>query len=126
MTITITSILSDVKMTPRLVLGYEWSAQSRNVIHPLLGLTAIAVTLRRAPLRRGTMQLLFLEQAAALEAFYEHRTPTRFLYEDTDRPELTSSYVLDGKVGVQLDPETRDRWIVSVDYQGVEPIWVPL
>lgn len=127
MTYTILNVVDETTMTPELVLGYDWSAPSRNIVHPLLGGAAIAVTLRRAGLRRGTMKLLFLTQDEALSAFYQHRLPTRFYFEDTDRGvEVSMSYVVDGDVTCELDPITRERWIVSVAYQAVEPTWVPL
>lgn len=125
MTYTILNIADDTTMTPELVLGYDWSAPSRNIVHPLLGGVAVAVTLRRAGLRRGTMRMLFLTEDGAMSAFYQHRQPTRFYFEDSERESVSINYVVDGDVRCELDPITRERWVVSVDYQGVDPTWVP-
>jgi hypothetical protein len=126
MSVTIT-YADDLVLIPDLVLGYAWEHASRNVLHPLIANPLPAVTLREAAAKAGTLQLFFLLETAALQASEAHRLAEVFTYQDTDRPALTMRYVVPdaGKIGVTLDPETKKRWIVAVDYQQVAGVVIP-
>lgn len=106
-------------ITPLLVTGYESTRQSRNVIHDIIGREDPEVTLRVAGLRTGTLEMLVstLANALALEAL--HTPGVVMTLADVDLPGLNMDYVTSGDIGVQLDDETRDRWLVTVDYQEV-------
>lgn len=107
-------------ITPQLVLSYESTRRSGNKVHQLLT-GALAVTLGGAGLRTGTLELFFLTEQAAAAAELAHTVSAVFTISDPGRPTMAMTYVLaDGGALVRrLDPETRDRWIVTVDFQEV-------
>lgn len=117
MTTTITA--GETVITPTLVLGWETESESRNIIHDILGSPNPDITHRPAGLRAGTLRLLFAEEEDAAEAFTLHRTVTLFQLVSTDRDELDMDYVTNGRIRVLLDDETRDMWVVEVDYREV-------
>lgn len=106
-------------VSPTLVLGYQVERESQNIVHQIIG-GGIAVTLVRPNPRTGTLELFFLEEADAFDAADKHAAETTFTLSDTDRPSINMTYVVSGSVYVELDPETRNRWLVSVDFQEVE------
>lgn len=105
--------------SPVLVLGYQTSRESQNVVHDLIG-GGIAVTLVRPRPRAGTLELFYVTEAAAHAAAELHAGETSFTFTDTERTTVAMTYVVDGSVGVELDDESREYWTVSVDYQEVE------
>lgn len=105
-------------ISPRLILGWDASAESQNVVHDIIG-GGIAVTLIRPRPTSGTLPLFFTEEAAAFAALEIHKRETSFTLTDTDRPVIGMRYVLDGSVSIQLTDD-RKRWLVNVDYQVVE------
>jgi len=117
MTVTITQGASSV--SPSLVLGYKSTRQAGNLIHPIIQRTDPDVTLAPAGLRTGTLELFCLDLAQALEVETLHAGAGVCQLEDTDLPALNMLYVAAGAIGLELDDETRLRWVVSVDYQEV-------
>lgn len=109
---------STANVSPTLVLGYEASTESQNVVHQIIG-GGIAVTLVRPNPRTGTLGLFFTDEAAAFEALELHKRETSFTLSDTDRPVIGMRYVVSGSVGIRLT-EDRKRWEVSIDFQEVE------
>lgn len=107
---------------PEQVLGYESARPGGNLVHTILD-GSIAVSLRPAGLRTGTLELLFPLEADAAAAEELHRTAASFTLTEPDRPTIAMSYVLadGGELGRALDDETRDHWVVSVDFQEVLP-----
>lgn len=108
-------------ISPTLVLSYESTRTSTNRVRPLLG-GGIAVSLGEAGPRTGTLELFFLTEAAAEQAEQLHMLAGVFALADPDRPTIAMSYVVAdaGAISRTLDPETRERWIVTVDYQEIE------
>lgn len=113
----ITITYGDVSIHPLMVLGYDWERQGRNTIHETL--SGQAVTLRPAGLRKGTLQYLFADEAAALEAEDVHAIADALTLADSDRPALGMRYVLEGSIRLTLDPQTRHRWTVAVGFRQV-------
>ena len=107
-------------ITPELVLGYEVSQESRNVVHTILGRSTPDITLRFTNLRTGTLQLLFTSATDAEEARQLHINPIVFTLESTEIPEADMSYVVAGSISTVLEDETRKLWTISVDFQEVE------
>jgi hypothetical protein len=116
-----TSIISDgvTTITPLVVDGYESGRESGNIVHRIIGVASPDVTFRPALLRAGTLRLVFPVEADADAAVAFHAAGTVFAFEDSDRPSLAMSYVTSGRISCALDDETRDVWVVSVDYQEV-------
>lgn len=106
---------------PLLCLGYSAERPSRNRVHTIIGVSSPDVTLEAAGLRMGTLEFLLetFADALALEAMLSQALV--FTVTDSDLTALSMSFVVDegGRIRVQLDPETRDRWTVSVDFQEV-------
>lgn len=99
---------------------WETAYQSRNVIHDLIG-GDIAVSLVAPRPRNGEMSLLYDDETAAFAAAALHRQETTFVLTETDRPDVSMTYVTDGDIRVALDEQTLNVWIVSVGYQEVTP-----
>lgn len=105
--------------SPLTMLGYQTARESQNIVHDLIG-GGIAVTLIRPRPRKGTLELGYVLEADAVAAVALHSRETTFTLSDSDRASVSMTYVVDGSVSLELDDESRDRWIVSVDYQEVE------
>lgn len=119
MTTTITRGTTTV--TPTLVLGYKSIRRAKNLIHVIIGRPDPDVTLKPAGLRTGKLELFCLDLAAALAVEALHAGEGVCELEDTDLPALNMLYVASGEIELELDPETRARWVVRVDYQEVAP-----
>ncbi|MGA1838466.1 hypothetical protein VD659_16225 [Herbiconiux sp. 11R-BC] len=122
---TITSSSGDAT-SPPLVLGYSWTHEVRNIVHPLLNTAQPAVTLRTGGAKRGTLRLFYLNEADALFAAQMHTGLAAFTILDSDHPALAMRYAVVGSVSVELDPSTMRRWVVSVDFQETALVVVPL
>lgn len=105
--------------SPALVLGYDTSRESLNIVHDIIG-GGIAVTLIRPRPRQGTLELFYTTEAGAFAALSLHSRESTFTLSDTDRPAVSMTYVADGSMSLSLDTETRTRWVLSVGYQEVE------
>lgn len=119
MTITISNSSNSVQ--PNLVLGYAVSRKSANMIHTIIGRSDPDVTLKPAGLRTGKLEFFFLTLADALTADTIHKAEGTVALADTDLPALNMSYVTSGDIELELDDDTRKRWIVRVDFQEVLP-----
>lgn len=119
MTTTITRVSDSATTSPDLVLGYATDRAGRNIVHDLLGGDGIAVVLIAPRPRSGTLELFYTDEADAWAALELHTsTADSFTLADTDRPAIGMAYVLDSSgVSLALDEETRDHWVVSVNYQ---------
>jgi len=107
-------------ITPRLVLSYESSQESRNIEHTILGRSDPDITQRPAGTRTGTLELFFLDEADAEAARVAHTEVGTFSLVWPERPSTEMTYVLgQGELVRTLDPETRARWIVQVPYREV-------
>lgn len=107
--------------TPLTVLSpWESGRTSRNIVHDLSG-GAIAVSLVAPRPRSGTMDLLYPDETSAFAALDLHSHETSFTLTESDRPHVSMTYVISGDVRIRLDPDTLELFIVSVDYQEVEP-----
>lgn len=105
--------------SPALVLGYETSRESQNVVHDIIG-GGIAVTLVRPRPRAGTLELFYLTEEDAFDSLALHSRETTFSITDTDRPRVDMTYVTEGSMDLALDEEGRVRWVLSVGYREVE------
>lgn len=105
---------------PLVVNGWEEAATGGNRVNPVVG-GGFDVTLQAASLRQGAFELVYQEEADAAEAFAMHCRPSTFTITDTDRASAAMSYVIPqgGRISRALDDQTREYWIVRVEYQEV-------
>lgn len=106
--------------SPTLVDGYSSGRQSGNVVIPILG-GGVAVVLRPALPRTGTLRLFYPAEADAADAAAMHALPGYFTLTSDERATIGMDYVVSGSVAVELDDQTRDAWVVSVDFQELSP-----
>jgi hypothetical protein len=108
-------------VTPLVTQGYESTRSSANVFNAVIGRSYPDVTLMPAGLRTGTLTSVFTTEAesARFEALHVGTSVITFM--DTDLPSVGMSYVVDGSIRRQLDPESRLYWIASVDFREVRP-----
>lgn len=118
---TITRVIDGATSTPHLVDGYETSVEGRSVVHDLI--EGIAVTLIPPRPRAGALRLFFPEgdEASAWACLNMHRTASTFTITDLDRPGIGMTYVVAGRVTFGLDDETREDFMVTVEYQEIVP-----
>lgn len=105
------------------VNGYEAEREARTIVHLILNRSEPDVTLRAPGLRTGTLKLLIADQAEALTAYGILSVPQVFAIADPDTPAIDMSFVIpDGSpIGIALDPETQDAWILTVPFAEVTP-----
>lgn len=116
MTTTIVSAAGTT--TPDLVLGYETTRESRNIVHDLLD-GGIAVSIYPARPRSGTLRLFYTTEEQAQISLWLHGQPTTFSLASDDLEEIDMTYVVYGAVEMALDEGTVVVWTVSVGYQEV-------
>jgi len=120
MSTTITAISTSASVTPLLVLGYETTRTSRNIVYDLLD-GGIGIVLGSPRPRSGTLELLFDDETSAFAALTLHEQETTFSLADEDRPSVDMTYVLgEGDLSLTLDSDTRTAWVLAVPYQEVD------
>ncbi|TDW64755.1 hypothetical protein EDF51_11125 [Curtobacterium sp. PhB25] len=105
---------------PLVVNGWEEAATGGNLVNPVVG-GGFDVTLQAASLRQGAFELVYEDETDAAEAFAMHCRPSTFTISDTDRASAAMTYVIPqgGRISRALDDQTREYWIVRVEYQEV-------
>lgn len=114
MTTTITH--NSTTITPLLVLGWESTQDTRNVVHEILGNSTPDVTLRSAKSRTGTLQTLWTSAAEAETCRTLHALEGTFTLASTEVSQANMTYVVGGAITVSLDDESRDLWTVAIDF----------
>lgn len=106
-------------LTPQLLLteSFNMEAEVRSQVHPLLGGVPDDVDLEAAGPRRGTLQLLFTDQAEAIRGFEMHRNASLFELDDPDFGEMT--YVPQGTLRLTLDPVTLTAMVLETGFTEV-------
>lgn len=120
MTFTITSSLGGTA-TPDLVLGYEATSESLNVVHKIIGRSDPDITLRGDGLRSGSLEQFYLSRASAWAARTLQAAAATFTVVDSTLTELNMTFVRTGRMSIELDSDTATRWILTVDYQEIAP-----
>jgi len=109
-------------ITPVLIDGYSSEAVSGTVVTPLLGSSDVAVTLRPASLRSGTMTLnMGDDEDAAAAAELALRGAHVWTVVTGERDTVDMSFVVRDRITRDLDSETRDVWLVGFGWQEVNP-----
>lgn len=94
------------------------------LVHEVLGRPVPDVTLRPASSRKGTLEMLFAgvgAEDASAAAEDAHTVPGMFTIASDERPTLSFSYVPVGRITRVLDAQTRDVWLVRVEYREITP-----
>ncbi|MBX3094306.1 MAG: hypothetical protein KF680_07210 [Cryobacterium sp.] len=105
-------------VTPLQVLGYEADRRGQNITHELVD-GDVAISLRRAQLRKGNLELLFDDRATAFTCLTMHSRPARLTLSEDDLSEISMQYVVDGELRISLDPSTQTAWTVRVGFREV-------
>lgn len=114
---TITRTSDSASSSPELVLGYDTERTSATVVHDLL--EGIAVTVVAARPRSGTIEYFYPVEADAFAALELHADlADTFTLSDATRPDVGMVYVA-LSTALALDDETRDAWVLSVEYQEI-------
>lgn len=105
---------------PAMVLGYEATRESGTRVHKLIG-GGVAAVLGLAIPRKGTLRLFYSTRADAFTALNMHARAASFALTNTDLGQVDMTYVVSegGRVTIALDDQTRNAWVVSVDFQEV-------
>lgn len=106
------------KLTER--ASYSRTSASANVVHPIVGRSDVEATLRPAGLAAGTLTLIFPSRATAFAAEAAHRAVGIFTLTDTDVPEASMSYIVQGQIVLSLPPGG-SLWQLAVGFQQVLP-----
>jgi len=120
---TITQTVSPFTATePEVVDGFESSVDSNNIMHVLANGRTIPV-FRTASLRKGTMRLVYgTDETASRAAEVMFASGEYFELDDADRPSIDGMiFAVSGAIARQLDDETRDVWIVTVEFEELAP-----
>lgn len=98
----------------------EMSAAANTRVHEVLNRASPDVTLRVAGLRRGTWQVTFDDEGAALAAFAVFRSPQVLTLTNTDVPAADMAFVVaEGEIRLVLDPSTKAFWTIDVPFREV-------
>lgn len=109
-------------IAPTLILGYEARQESSNIVHTVLGRTNPDVTLRPAQMRTGSLSLLFAAPTAEADSDAARQvlaTAGVLSLMSSDRTTVDMAFVTSGSITRRLDEQTRNRWLVSFDFQEV-------
>ncbi len=116
-----TTIITDATstVTPDLVLEYNTERESRNVLHNVIGKAEPDVSLELDGLRFGTLHLFFEAREDAWTAYEALGAIGTWELTDTDYPQIGMNFVRTRAMKMGLDPVSRRRWIIEMDYQEV-------
>lgn len=106
-------------LTPLLITGYSSTRQTGNIVHAIIGRSDPDVTFKAAGLRTGTLEILVADLTSALAMEALHAAVGTLQLVEPTAPGLGMKYVSSGAITVTLDDETRDRFIVGIDFQEV-------
>lgn len=113
---TITFTKGATVITPLIRLEYEFDREYNNMVTPVIG-AASDVAFEPAEMRAGTLSVLCtgLTQAMALDTL--HNSTGTVAFADSTVAALNMTYVPNGGSRISIDPETRELWIFSIDFQ---------
>jgi hypothetical protein len=117
MTTTITDGQNTV--TPDLVLGWETSQETRNVIHPIIGRSSPDFTIKPSNLRTGTMSLFFKDYEQAELCRNMHINAAVFQLYTSNFNEANMRYVVFQEVTMTLEETTLRYWTIGVQFQEI-------
>ncbi len=104
---------------PLVVMNTQSARDSRNILHDVYGAEFPAVSFRPPTSRKGTLEMLFADEAEAWSAEQLHLYPGVFAIRfPVGHPmSMDMDYIVDGPITRSLDPESRKRWLLNVAYR---------
>lgn len=109
-------------VTPVIMDGFSSSVKSKTVLHDVIGRAGPDVTILPGGYRTGTLKLVFASESDSYICERLHAyASTPLVMTDTDLSTAAMTYVVVGNVARELDTESRSAWVVSVDFQEVQP-----
>lgn len=100
-----------------LTVGYEVTRAVHTIVHEVPNAPLPPVTFKPAQLRSGTLQFLFAARETCRKAEIIHSRPGYITITDPDWPDGGMRYVAQGDVTTQLDPESRELWLLTTGFQ---------
>ena len=119
MAITLTHVATGEVTTIREVLGYSATRDVPTVVHTIIGRGTPDFTVKATGPRSGTYRLFCLNETIALALEASLKRAGQFVLADTATAIANTTFVVSGKLAVELDDRTRVRCVVSVDYTAV-------
>lgn len=114
-------ITSDVgNFSPYLRLKADETIANRNIIHKLIG-GGISVSFGGESKATTTLEMLFISEATALDAYTKLNTGHIFQITDYDKTSISTYFVVDGNIKREYLADTVDSWLITVDIQEVTP-----
>lgn len=107
-------------ITPTVRLNATDQYESRNIVHPLMG-GGVAITFGSEPKRTGTLDMFFNSETAVNTAYSFFKNSFVFQLTDTDAPTTNMTFVIAGAIKRAWDGTTSNGWLLSVDFQEVQP-----
>lgn len=102
---------------PTMVLGYDDTTPSRNIVHQLID-GGTAQTLLSAGGRQGVLRMLFPSAADAEAARLRHAGVGTWQLTDDDQPQQAMKYVVNGAAR-KYQSDSRKTWLLEVPFQEV-------
>jgi hypothetical protein len=115
-TVTVTRVPTGEALTVLLVMDVAHGSDARTVVHPVIGRTLPDFTVRPIGPRTGTWHLLCATETTALQLEALLRTAGPFRLADTDTNIADRTFVVTGRLAVQLDTTTQKVCTVTADY----------
>ncbi|MCR2785439.1 MULTISPECIES: hypothetical protein [unclassified Microbacterium] len=109
-------------IAPTIVLNISSSREAQNLVHPIIGRAQPDITLRTAGVRTGQLELGFeglTSEADSATAESLLAGAAVWTIVSDERSTLEFSFVVTGSVTRDLDSDSRDAWVVKIDYQEV-------
>lgn len=107
-------------ITPELVLGWESSQESKNILHDIIGKVSPDVTLKAPSLRNGTLTTFWLDETDAEACRALHSNLGSFTLASDEITQANMTYVTAGTIAMMLDEDTRAYWTVEIEFQEVD------
>lgn len=106
-------------IVPDLVQVYSSSREVRNVLHPIAGRADVEATLKAAGLRSGQLVAIFGDEAPARAADAAFAEVGLWQYVDGDVPAASMTFIVQGRLDLELDLETQTVWLLTLGWQEV-------
>lgn len=103
---------------PELWMDYKSARTANTKVHPLMG-GGVAISLAPASPRTVTVALLFLTEAESKQCEDMHAATGVITITEDGRDTASMQYVVTGQVRRELDPDSRELWIVSAEVTEV-------
>jgi hypothetical protein len=107
-------------VSPVLVTQYQAAANTRHIVHEVLGSEWPDVTLQKAGPRTGTMSALFDNEGDAYNFFLVLRSAEVLFFQDLDTKYTGMYFVAQGQITFQQDDQNRAYWAVGFPYMEVQ------